>query len=62
MKMKYNLASIPKNIEIITGLSHFDEENVYFLNGKKKRIDAILLCTGYMHHYPFMEEKLRLRC
>ena len=62
MKMKYNLENIPKNIEIITGLSHFDEENVYFLNGEKRKIDSVLLCTGYIHHYPFMEEKLRLNC
>lgn len=62
MKMKYNLDNIPKNIEIVTGLTHFDEENVYFLNGEKRKIDSILLCTGYIHHYPFMEEKLRLNC
>jgi trimethylamine monooxygenase len=25
------------------------------------KIDAIILCTGYLHHFPFMEESLRLR-
>jgi trimethylamine monooxygenase len=33
LKMKYKMENIPKNIEIVTGLSHFDEENAYFLNG-----------------------------
>jgi len=26
-----------------------------------KRMDAIILCTGYIHHFPFMEDKLKLK-
>ncbi|WP_240665503.1 hypothetical protein [Cobetia sp. ICG0124] len=25
------------------------------------RVDAIILCTGYLHHFPFLEESLRLK-
>ena len=24
-------------------------------------MDAIILCTGYLHHFPFMTDELRLR-
>jgi len=24
-------------------------------------MDAIILCTGYIHHFPFMEDKLKLK-
>ena len=32
-----------------------------FKDGSTAHVDAIILCTGYQHHFPFMEEKLRLR-
>ena len=32
-----------------------------FKDGSTKDVDAIVLCTGYRHHFPFMEESLRLR-
>ncbi len=25
------------------------------------QVDAILLCTGYLHHYPYLPENLRLK-
>jgi trimethylamine monooxygenase len=47
---------------MLSGLSHFDESCAYFENGESRQIDAVLMCTGYIHNYPFMEEKLRLTC
>ena len=38
-----------------------DRQTAYFKDGSSKRVDAILLCTGYLHHFPFMEDKLKLR-
>jgi trimethylamine monooxygenase len=32
-----------------------------FKDGTTKDVDAIILCTGYQHHFPFMEESLKLR-
>lgn len=32
----------------------------YFVDGTKKNIDAIILCTGYLHHYPYLPDDLRL--
>jgi len=33
MKMKYKMDEIPENIEMISGLDHFDDSAVYFDNG-----------------------------
>ena len=43
---------------LLTGVNKY---TVSFSDGTKKDIDAIILCTGYLHHFPFMEESLRLR-
>ncbi len=32
-----------------------------FKDGSTKQIDAIILCTGYKHHFPFLPDDLRLR-
>ena len=32
-----------------------------FKDGTTKDVDAIILCTGYLHHHPFMEDSLRLK-
>jgi len=31
-----------------------------FIDGSTKDIDAIILCTGYLHHFPFLEQSLQL--
>ena len=31
-------------------------------DGSKAEVDAIILCTGYLHSYPFLRENLRLKC
>lgn len=37
-----------------------DGKNVHFKDGTTKEIDAIILCTGYLHHFPFLHDDLRL--
>jgi len=32
----------------------------YFADGSSKHVDAIILCTGYLHHFPFLSDELRL--
>jgi len=51
----------PDNWEEVPLLTSVDKNTVFFSDGTQKEIDAIILCTGYLHHFPFMEEKLRLR-
>jgi trimethylamine monooxygenase len=33
----------------------------HFADGSSKDVDAIVLCTGYQHHFPFLPDALTLR-
>ena len=41
-------------------LTHVEGNTVHFADGTTKDVDAILLCTGYLHHFPFMDDNLKL--
>ena len=51
----------PKNWEEKPNLLRVDTDTAYFADGSSKKIDAIILCTGYLHHFPFLSEELRLK-
>lgn len=51
----------PENWEEKPLLEKVDTDTAYFADGSSKKIDAIILCTGYLHHFPFIEESLRLQ-
>jgi trimethylamine monooxygenase len=51
----------PDNWREVPLLRRLDNNVARFIDGTTARVDAIILCTGYRHHFPFMEEKLRLR-
>ena len=51
----------PDNWQEVPLLERVDRRTAYFKDGSSKDIDAIILCTGYLHHFPFMEDSLRLR-
>ena len=51
----------PKNWEERPQLSKVDGDMAYFVDGSSKRVDAIILCTGYKHHFPFLSEELTLQ-
>ena len=42
-------------------LQRVDGNTAYFADGSSKQVDAIILCTGYLHHFPFLPEALRLQ-
>jgi len=50
----------PKNWTEKKQLLHVDENSAYFADGTSAKVDAIILCTGYLHHFPYMAEDLRL--
>lgn len=50
----------PENWEEKQNLVRVDSSRVYFADGSSKKIDAIILCTGYLHHFPFLDDSLRL--
>ena len=49
----------PDNWQEVPILERVDKDTAYFKDGSQKKVDVILLCTGYIHHFPFMEESLR---
>ncbi|MGI9371932.1 MAG: NAD(P)-binding domain-containing protein [Hyphomicrobiales bacterium] len=51
----------PDNWEEVPLLERVEKNTAYFKDGTSKHIDAIILCTGYIHHFPFMEQSLKLR-
>ena len=49
-----NWAEVPLLTKVVGNAAHFKD-------GTTKDVDAIILCTGYIHHFPFMADELRLR-
>jgi len=49
-----NWAEVPLLTKVVGNTAHFKD-------GTSKDVDAIILCTGYLHHFPFMAEDLRLK-
>ena len=42
-------------------LTRIEGDTCHFKDGTSKRIDVIILCTGFHYHFPFLEESLQLR-
>ncbi len=51
----------PDNWQEVPALVKVDKDTAYFKDGSSKKVDAVILCTGYIHHFPYMEEALRLK-
>jgi trimethylamine monooxygenase len=51
----------PEGIREVPALDRVEGRTAHFADGTEQDIDAIVLCTGYQHHFPFLEEDLRLR-
>jgi len=50
----------PDNWQEVPLLTHMDGKVAHFKDGTFKEVDAVILCTGYRHHFPFMENDLKL--
>ncbi|MDZ4134253.1 MAG: NAD(P)/FAD-dependent oxidoreductase [Paracoccaceae bacterium] len=51
----------PANWQEVPLLDRVEGNTVWFRDGTSKHIDAIILCTGYRHHFPFLPDDLRLK-
>jgi len=51
----------PDNWEELPIIEKCEGNTVTFKNGNKKDVDAIILCTGYLHHFPFLPDELCLK-
>jgi len=50
----------PDNWETKPLLEKVVGKTCHFKDGTSKELDAIILCTGYLHHFPFMQDDIRL--
>ena len=51
----------PDNWKEVPLLTKVEGNTATFKDGSTARVDAIILCTGYLHHFPFMPDALRLK-
>ena len=51
----------PDNFEDKPLLTRVEDKTAFFKDGSSREVDAIILCTGYLHHFPFLHDDLRLR-
>ncbi len=51
----------PDNWTEVPLLAKVQGRTCSFIDGSTVDVDAIILCTGYRHHFPFMATELRLR-
>lgn len=50
----------PEGMEELPGIQEIQGQTVHFSNGEVREFDAIVLCTGYLHKYPFLPTELAL--
>ena len=51
----------PAGITEVPLLERLDGSVAHFNDGSSKAVDAIILCTGYQHSFPFLPDDLRLQ-
>ena len=51
----------PDNWQEVPALTKVDGRTAHFKDGTTKDVDAIILCTGYRHHFDFLPDNLRLK-
>ncbi|MBW4655836.1 MAG: NAD(P)/FAD-dependent oxidoreductase [Kaiparowitsia implicata GSE-PSE-MK54-09C] len=51
----------PEGIEEVPLLLRLEGKTAYFKDGSSRKVDAIVLCAGYQHSFPFLPDSLRLK-
>ena len=51
----------PPTIKEFFYLDRLEGNIACFRDGHNQKVDAVILCTGYLHYFPFLQEKLKLR-
>jgi trimethylamine monooxygenase len=51
----------PDNWAEVPLLTRVDGNTAHFKDGTSRDVDAVILCTGYKHHFPFLPDSLRLK-
>lgn len=42
-------------------VTHFEGDIAFFSDGTSEQFDAVIMCTGYQHKFPFLPDQLRLK-
>jgi len=50
----------PEGMDELPLLTHFDGNIAHFADGTSKHFDSVIMCTGYLFHFPFLPDTLRL--
>jgi trimethylamine monooxygenase len=51
----------PDNWKEVPILTKLEGKTATFKDGSTAKVDAVILCTGYQHHFPFLPDDLRLK-
>ncbi len=51
----------PEGIEERQLVTHFEDNKAFFKDGSSEEYDAVIMCTGYQHKFPFLPDELRLK-
>ena len=51
----------PEGMKEVFYLDRLEGKKAIFKDGTEQEADVIILCTGYLHHFPFLEENLKLK-
>ena len=51
----------PEGMQELPLLTHFDGNTAHFADGTSKNFDSVIMCTGYLFHFPFLPDALRLQ-
>ena len=51
----------PDGVKEVPLITRIDGKTVHFKDESSAEIDAIILCTGYLHSFPFLADDLKLR-
>ena len=50
-----------KGMKEVYHLDRLEGNKAIFKDGHEQETDAVILCTGYLHHFPFISEDLNLK-
>ena len=51
----------PDGMKEVHYLDRLEGNKAIFKDGNEQNADAIILCSGYLHHFPFLDKSLRLK-
>lgn len=51
----------PEGIKEMPLVTRFEGDVAHFADGTQQRFDAVVMCTGYLFHFPFLPDELRLQ-